>query len=196
MANGQLSGAGERAAVEVALAEFNALRAEIVSTRTAQGAVIGAGLTAVGLAFTFALQQSGERELLLAVPPLALIASSLHVAESYRIHKLGDYIRCTLWPWLQVRTGYPHSWEAEHAHGSPAARNVVPAIMFDGAVPALFAAAALAALLLAEDVDWPVMVAGGLATLMTLAVPASFGIALKLRRDNERGGLPDAKGSA
>jgi hypothetical protein len=101
-------------AMKVALAEFDSLRQEIVSARTAQGAVLGAGLTvlAVVLSVTFNnIDQAGQSRLLATIPPLSLVVTLLNLSQSVRIHRIGEYIRVKLWPYLQECTGYPHSWE-------------------------------------------------------------------------------------
>jgi hypothetical protein len=82
--------------IDVGLAEFNALRAEIISRTTAQNALVGIGLTAVGVIYGLALKKAGDdKSLLLAVPPLAALASLLHASETYQVGRIGDYIRET-----------------------------------------------------------------------------------------------------
>jgi hypothetical protein len=72
--------------MEVALAEYNALRAEMLNCRTTQSAFIGVGLTAIGALSVFAVADAKNRHLLLAVPALAFIVSVLHLAETDRLH--------------------------------------------------------------------------------------------------------------
>jgi hypothetical protein len=129
----------------VALAEFNALREEILSARTAQGAVLGAGLTVVAVVLTVTfnnLDQSGQSRLLAAIPPLSLLITVLNLSQAVRIQRIGRYIRVKLWPYVQERSGYPHSWEQEH-HAS-ALRG---ALLFDSAPVGLLFLLALGATL-------------------------------------------------
>jgi hypothetical protein len=75
----------------VALNEFTALRAEIVSRRSTQSAIVGVGLTSIGVVFGVVFKDGGDRSLLLVIPPLALIAGLLHLSETYMIHGLGSH---------------------------------------------------------------------------------------------------------
>jgi hypothetical protein len=81
--------------------------------------LVGVALTAIGLLFTFGLQNPGDERLLLAAPPLALMVSFPHLSESFRIHRLGDYIREDLPEYLKKQTGYPHSWKTWHFEPAP-----------------------------------------------------------------------------
>ena len=65
----------EEKRVDVALAEFNALRAEIVASANAGNALIGVGLTALAVIVGFVVKDEGDERLLLAVPPLAAVGS-------------------------------------------------------------------------------------------------------------------------
>jgi len=129
----------------VALAEFSALREEMVSARTAQGAVLGAGLTVVAVVLTVTfnnLDRSGQSRLLAAIPPLSLLITVLNLSQAVRVHRIGAYIRTKLWPYLQGRTGYPHSWEREHERHALRA-----ALLFDSAPVGLLLLLALGATL-------------------------------------------------
>jgi hypothetical protein len=57
-------------AVDVGLAEFETLRAEIVNHLSAQAAVVGLGLTGLGVIIGFSVKEGGSERLLLAIPPL------------------------------------------------------------------------------------------------------------------------------
>jgi hypothetical protein len=166
-------------AMKVALAEFEALRQEVVSARTAQGAVLGAGLTvlAVILTVTFNnLDQSGQSRLLAAIPPLSLLVTLLNLSQSVRIHRIGEYIRVKLWPYLQERTGYPHSWEQEHR-----ATALRTALLFDSAPVALLLVLALGAVLYSwSEMSPPGRVAGILSIGLLVTVQALF--VLRFRR--------------
>lgn len=105
--------------IEVALAEFAALRAQIAGHIRAQAAVAGLGLTALGVVAGFSVGNDGDQRLLLAVPLLVMVVVLLHTAETYRISVIGDYIREALWPYLQARVSEAEfdvpdvpSWEA------------------------------------------------------------------------------------
>lgn len=76
---------GKDRVVDVALAEFNALRAEIVGHTTAQYAFVGVALTALGVILGLVIREGGDGRLPLAVPPLTALVSLLHAAISYRL---------------------------------------------------------------------------------------------------------------
>jgi hypothetical protein len=132
--------------VDVALAEFVALRTVISNSRTTQGALVGIALTAFGLIFTFSLQDAPKRSLLFAVAPLAVVITVLYLGETFRVLKVGDYIRLELWPYLQEQTGYAKSWELFYLQSKWTLTRVLRAIALDYAVPVLLGASAVAAL--------------------------------------------------
>ncbi|MBC2644394.1 MULTISPECIES: hypothetical protein [unclassified Rhodococcus (in: high G+C Gram-positive bacteria)] len=134
-------------AIDVALAEYKALRDEIVGCFTKQGAVLGLGLAAIGVIFTAAAKDTGNRQLLVVVPPLALVVSALHTAEWARFTRIGQYIRCELWPYLRKQTGYDRSWQLWILERMRR-RNPIQRFFSEGfIVPILFAAIALGALI-------------------------------------------------
>lgn len=67
----QLPALDPKRAIDVAVAEFNALRAEIVARMTKQAALLGVSLTALGVIAGLAYQDAGDERLLLGIPPLA-----------------------------------------------------------------------------------------------------------------------------
>ena len=102
-------------AVDVAIAEFGALRAEIVSHVTAQAALVGLALTAAGVIVGFTVKEGADQRLLLAIPPLTLLVVLLHTAETFRAALIGRYIAVELWGDLEGRVGKLSSWEAKVA---------------------------------------------------------------------------------
>jgi hypothetical protein len=103
--------------VDAALAEFQALRAEIISNLNSQAALVGLSLTAVGVIVGLTVKEGGSQRLLLAIPPLTLFMVMLHIGSSYRLSLIGRYIQKDLWPYIAERAGDPAlpSWEAETA---------------------------------------------------------------------------------
>lgn len=79
--------------IDVVIAEYNAMRAEITNRTTIQVTLLGTGITAIGIVVGFSVGEHPDRRLLLLVPVIAAIALFLFVNESYRIHVIGDYIR-------------------------------------------------------------------------------------------------------
>ena len=150
---------------------------EPLTTRT----VLGAGLTAVAVILTVTfnnLDQSGQSRLLAAIPPLSLLITLLNLSQSVRIHRIGAYIRVKLWPYLQERTGYPHSWEREHEAGA-----LRTALLFDSAPVALLLVFAVGALLYSWSEMSPLGRATGLASIgLLLVVQTAFVLRFGRRR--------------
>jgi len=97
--------------VDVALAEFNALRAELIQLGTAQAAFVGISLTALGVILGSGLNKDGDENLLLIVPPMGIVVILVYFGFGYRAWSIGDYIRTKLWPYLAEQVGPIHSWE-------------------------------------------------------------------------------------
>lgn len=164
-------------AVAIALAEYNALRAEIISHITAQTAVITVGVTALGLIAGFVVKEGADDHLLLVVPPLSMFVILLHTAENYRIWRLGDYIRDYLWPFLQNQAGgLPPSWEAEVRKYRSSRRIFFKAAAIDSPAIILFLASSVAALAWIRDSDDALWVAGCAMTVIALAAPIAVAL--------------------
>lgn len=101
--------------VDVALAEFNALRSEIVGYITTQAALVGLALTAVGVILGFTVKEHADQRLLLAIPVITLLVVLLHTAATFRSARIGRYIGEDLWPYLERQVGCLPSWEAKVA---------------------------------------------------------------------------------
>jgi hypothetical protein len=157
-------------AVDVALAEFNALRTEIVNHMTAQATLTGVGLTALGVILGFALRGGGDRELLLTIPLLATLVSLLHAGINYQITLIAGYIRTTLWPYLQGRVDEElPSWETYIATQRRPWGNFALAHLIGTPAIGLFVAASVVALLLAPaNADPRLRNAGWGLTLLTI----------------------------
>lgn len=78
--------------IDVAIAEYNQLRAEAIGNQNRQGALVGIGLTAIGAIMTIALHAQSNHHLLLAVPPFALVLTLLHLGQARTITRIDDYI--------------------------------------------------------------------------------------------------------
>jgi hypothetical protein len=103
----------ERAAVDVLLAEYNALRSEIVSHVTVQAAVVGLGLTALGVIVGLAANSAADHRILLLVPPLGLFVVLIYSAETYRSAAIEIFIYRRIWPRLEKVVGELPSWERQ-----------------------------------------------------------------------------------
>jgi hypothetical protein len=166
-------------AVAVALAEFNALRAEVVSHITAQAALVGLGLTALGVVAGLVIEEGGDQRLLLAIPPLATLVVLLHAAGTYRLALIGHYISTTLWPYLdkQVRGEPLPSWEKKREERLLKTPSILAkAILLDFPAMILFIAASPVALLHVDERESPWWWLGWLLMLIAIAVP--IGVAL------------------
>lgn len=104
----------DRAGVDAALAEFNALRGELVAHSTGQTAILGLGLTAVGVVIGVAFGSSSRLILLAIVPILSAVVIVTYCGEAYRVITIGRYIKIELWPYLRTKSSERlPSWE-EH----------------------------------------------------------------------------------
>jgi hypothetical protein len=100
-------------AVDAAIAEFNALRAESLAHSQVRTTLFGAGLTAAGVIVGVAVKEKAQ-DLLFLVPFLASLIGLLYVGEDHKMWVLGQYVDETLWPYVQRRTDPKlPSWEAE-----------------------------------------------------------------------------------
>lgn len=164
----------DRATVDVALAEFNALRAELTTHMTGQNTMIGLGVTAIGVVVGLAFGGSGDRQLLAIVPIVASVIILTYCGEAYRIVSIGRYIRDVLWPFLSERThDRLPSWE-----GSLLTSERGPGSIVESPVIVMFFVVGLITAFLADDI--PVWIKA----LEAAAVAASllFGIVLIRRR--------------
>jgi hypothetical protein len=135
-------------AVEAGLAEFNALRAEINSRMTAQAALVGVGLTGLGVIVGLVVKEHGDHRLLLAVPPLAVSVNFLWAVENRQVGLIGEYIRTLLWPYLARTDKELPSWEDECAKRRRGVTNILRSIFTDFAMTMVFAGAAITSLLI------------------------------------------------
>jgi hypothetical protein len=106
--------------VDIALAEFDALRAEILSFHQGQAGSIAAALTASAALGALALNPTGGRlELLLVLPFVLGGLGFLHTDLNRRIHLLGRYIETQLWQEGGVLRDWSSqlpSWEQYNRH--------------------------------------------------------------------------------
>jgi hypothetical protein len=159
--------------IQVALAEFAALRAEIVGRTSSIAALVGVGLTAVGVIVGFAVKENGDLRLLLALPPLAMVINVLLSIEHRRIVLAGAYIRGPLWKLLRdhIDAQLP-CWE-DHVQRRRRGRARAISALCDGALIAGFSATAIAGLVVArshvggvlEAAEWTMAVAAALLPL-------------------------------
>ncbi len=103
--------------LEIALAEFSALRAEILQRIQLQQVVLGLTITAVGTLLGVALAGPQSRAvLLLATPYLTSALGFAYFDHARRIEQAGSYVRKMLWPDFRLlSTERLHSWEDSFA---------------------------------------------------------------------------------
>ncbi len=77
---------------DVAVAEYAALRAEILGRRETQKNLVSITLTSFTALFAFAIGEQSNVALLLLIPPLGLAICLLQLVESVQIRRLGSYI--------------------------------------------------------------------------------------------------------
>lgn len=178
--------------MSIALAEFNALRAEILNHITAQSAAIGLGVTALGIVVGFVAKEGADAHLLLIVPPLSMFVILLHTAESYRVWRLGDYIRDQLWPFLEEQAGELPSWEAESVRYRLSKGVFFKAAAVDSPAIILFFASSVAALVWVHDLDDALWWAGCAMAVIAIAVPVTVALVARANSKTETTGTRPA----
>jgi len=168
-------------AVDVVLAEFNALRTEMVGYLSAQAAVVGLGLTALGVITSLAVGKDGDDGLLMAIPPLVALIVLVHTASTYRVAKIGDYIRESLWPDLEDRVGAIPSWERYLAGQRSRYRAVVKAIAVDFPAMGLFIAASIIVLATTQSKFDALWWLGAIVTAIAIAFPVGVGSRIRVK---------------
>ena len=109
--------------VDVALAQYTALRSELAGRVNIQAALVGVALTGAGVIFSLALSRDGNTLLLTTVPPFSLVINVLHMAETYRMgnHRIHTRApvaaRCTI-RWNVVMGNVTGSTSVETKHRS------------------------------------------------------------------------------
>jgi hypothetical protein len=89
--------------IQVALAEFNALRSELDTHVGTQEKLIALVVTAIGIVAGLVIREGGDPRLLLILPFL-VSAAGIHYAEQTRgIALIGSYIRDALWPYVRIQ---------------------------------------------------------------------------------------------
>jgi hypothetical protein len=164
-------------AIDVGLAEFETLRAEIVSHLSAQAAVVGLGLTALGVIIGFSVKEGGSERLLLAIPPLTLLVVLLHAASSYRLALIGKYIRKELWPYLARQAGDPKlpSWEGRVGERQRSWKSIPLSLVVDFPAMAIFILGSIVALLRVGGCDVFVLV-GWASVVAAIVLPSLVGL--------------------
>jgi hypothetical protein len=171
-------------AVDVAIAEFNALRAEIANRITVQSTGVGVGLTALGVIFGIVVKDDGDNRLLLAVPPLSTVICLLITRETYLMAKIGAYIRDELWPFLNRKVGEQvgelPSWESRLARGRRSFRETMLAFILDIPAFLLFTAASAVALIVVDPgKQGELRSVGWVLTIITLGLPAVYALIIR-----------------
>lgn len=107
---------------DAAIAEFNALRAEIVARQNSQQGLLSIQLTAAGALFSLALSGAGRAAVLLVLPLVTYMLAGRHVSHSYACLSIATYIRTKLssrvsgglgWEeWLRAHRSTPRRYRA------------------------------------------------------------------------------------
>ena len=180
MASGRQLDEAPQQAVTVVLAEFQALRAEMVSRASSAAALVGVGLTAFGVIIGFGIKNHRDLGLLLAVPPIAALVNLLWSIESKRITLAGAYIRQKLWPALRtwLDTDLP-CWEDVNQYRRTDKWRRFASLLTDGLMLFMFTAAGAAALIVANNnvhIPAGVLAAEWAVVALSLAFPAGIAI--------------------
>jgi len=91
----------EKDAIDILLAEFNALRAEIGARSAAQATMMQLAVTAFGALAGLTFTQYGDHRLLLLIPIISTILGLIWLDHAANISNIGDFIKNQLMPALQ-----------------------------------------------------------------------------------------------
>lgn len=165
--------------VDVALAEYNALRAEILGHTTSQNTVLGLGVTAIGVVLGLGINAPGQRAILVFVPVLAGIVILVYWGLAYRIVVIGKYTQMVLWPCLPrpISDVGLLSWEGSLAHLESTRPHRSLSQIVEVTVTLLLIVLGAYAIYLSEGPIWPRCVGGAI-----LAMAAGSGGWLGWRR--------------
>jgi hypothetical protein len=83
---------------EILIAEYQALRTEILQRSNTEWNIFALQLTAAAVVFSFALSSSSHTEFLLILPVVSYALSARYVSQAVAVQKLGKYIREVLEP--------------------------------------------------------------------------------------------------
>jgi hypothetical protein len=100
-------------AIDVSVAEFNALRSEVASATNIQVSIISVAITAIGVIIGYSFNKDGNPQLLIAVPLISAAAIIIYVGAALRIASISTYIHTKLWPYLSAKISDENlpSWE-------------------------------------------------------------------------------------
>lgn len=87
-------------AVEAALREYEALRAEIDAHQRTKNQYLTLAITATGAIGSFALGRNGNREALLVLPLVLSGLTIIYLRHNVDMELIGQYIRRELWPFV------------------------------------------------------------------------------------------------
>jgi hypothetical protein len=98
---------------EMLLAEFQALRTEILQRNSTQWNIFALQLTAAAVVFSFALSSSSHTGFLLVLPVVTYALSGRYVSQSLGIYKIAQYIRDVLEPRAKGQLQW-ETWAKQH----------------------------------------------------------------------------------
>lgn len=91
--------------IEIALAEYGQMRAEISRRSQAQGALLALALTATAAVGSYGFGATDRREALLVLPFVLSGLALVYLHYAILSRTVGRYIRTELWPFLQRASG-------------------------------------------------------------------------------------------
>jgi hypothetical protein len=86
--------------IDVALKEFETVRAEIAAHQRTKTQYLTLAITATGAIGSFALGRNGNRDALLVLPLVLSGLTIIYLRHNVDIELLGQYIRNKLWPYV------------------------------------------------------------------------------------------------
>lgn len=198
------SEAQRQAGLAAALAEYGALRAEILSHLSSKNSVLTFGLTAIGVIVTVGGltntdDDKNPPEFLLAVPFVSLVVVILYFAISYRVNEIGTYIADECWRQVLALTGpaYSASWETYRApnSGKNTATSTPLTVFFEIGIVGMFVGASLWCVY-ASGVSGGILYIGYLASIAVGIVAVGIAFATRKRTQAAEARREEAKSQA
>lgn len=106
----------DEAKIQAVMAEYSALRTEIIQLKQEQWNILALQLTATAVIFSFSLSNSSRTGFLLILPLISYALSRHTIADGAGMNRIGIYITEELDP--KVRGGFAwEEWNRERAYG-------------------------------------------------------------------------------
>jgi hypothetical protein len=110
--------------VQVTLAEYAALRAEVDRRANVQWNILALQITSTGVIASLAISRAVDIALLLVIPLLSYMLGSRYIIHEYHINLISTYIRDELWTKLHESLSW-EIWKKKKMESDPRAKRML-----------------------------------------------------------------------